>query len=306
MRRSIVLAALVTVAGLSLGLATRQTQQQPANVVEAAKLRDNLYVLTGGGGATAVFITAGGVVVVDTKNPGWGQPILDKIKTLTDKPVTTIINTHTHADHVGGNVEFPATVDIVTHENTKSNMERMPPVTGVAQQQLATNSIKANNGKGMPKRTFNDRMSLFDGSDRIDLYYFGSGHTNGDAWVVFPALRVMHAGDMFAGKNPPLLDANNGGSGVAIPDSIGKAAAGIKNVDSIITGHSKTMTWAELEEYVQFNRDFLAAARAAMKEGKSAEAAAAEWKVPDKYKDYTAQPSRVKANFQVIYDELKK
>ena len=62
-------------------------------------------------------------MVVDTKNPGWGQPILDKIKTLTDKPVTTIINTHTHGDHVSGNVEFPATVDIVVQENTKTNME---------------------------------------------------------------------------------------------------------------------------------------------------------------------------------------
>ena len=61
---------------------------------------------------------ANGVTVVDTKNPGWGQPILDKIKELTPKPVTMIINTHTHGDHVSGNVEFPATVDIVVQENT--------------------------------------------------------------------------------------------------------------------------------------------------------------------------------------------
>jgi glyoxylase-like metal-dependent hydrolase (beta-lactamase superfamily II) len=59
------------------------------------------------------------VVVVDTKNPGWGQPILDAIKKLTDKPVITIINTHTHGDHVSGNVEFPATVDVIVQENTK-------------------------------------------------------------------------------------------------------------------------------------------------------------------------------------------
>ena len=58
-------------------------------------------------------------------------------------------------------------------------------------------------------------MTLGKGADEIDLYYFGRGHTNGDAWVVFPALRVVHAGDIFSGKNMPLLDANNGGSGVA-------------------------------------------------------------------------------------------
>ena len=79
----------------------------------------------GGGGNTAVFVTANGVTVVDTKNPGWGQPILDKIKELTPKPVTTLINTHTHGDHVSGNVEFPATVDVVVQENTKANMEKM-------------------------------------------------------------------------------------------------------------------------------------------------------------------------------------
>ena len=43
-------------------------------------------------------------------------------------------------------------------------------------------------------------------------YYFGPGHTNGDAWVVFPALRIVHSGDIFAGKGVPLVDGNNGGS----------------------------------------------------------------------------------------------
>ena len=69
---------------------------------------------------------ANGVAVVDAKNPGWGQPILAKIKELTPKPVTLLINTHTHGDHVSGNVEFPAAVDVVVQENTKTNMEKMP------------------------------------------------------------------------------------------------------------------------------------------------------------------------------------
>ena len=59
-------------------------------------------------------------------------------------------------------------------------------------------------------------MTLGSGADRIDLYYFGRGHTNGDAMVVFPALRVMHMGDLFPGKQLPIMDANNGGSGVRV------------------------------------------------------------------------------------------
>src|SRR5712664_2515290 len=132
MRRTMLLAMVFAIGSLSIVAATFQQPpaQQGPKVVEVEKLKDNLFMLKGGGGNTAVFIASNGVIVVDTKNPGWGQPILDKIKELTPKPVTTIINTHTHGDHVSGNVEFPATVDVVVQENTKANMERMGPVLG--------------------------------------------------------------------------------------------------------------------------------------------------------------------------------
>src|SRR6185295_12035059 len=134
-RRGIVLGALVAVGVLSLTMAAYEQQggvQQPApKVVTVDKIKDNLFVLKGGGGNTAVFVGTSGVVVVDTKLAGWGQPILDKIKELTPKPVTTIINTHTHGDHVSGNVEFPATVEVVTQDNTKANMEKMATPTGI-------------------------------------------------------------------------------------------------------------------------------------------------------------------------------
>src|SRR5262245_10217289 len=166
-------------------------------------------MLRGGGGNTAVFITANGVVVVDTKNPSWGRPILDKIKELTDKPVTTIINTHTHGDHVSGNVEFPATVEVIVQENTAANMKKMTG-PGSTAEKPGPAIFETNGGRGLPKRTFKDRMTIGNGADQIDLYYFGRGHTNGDAWIVFTAARVMHAGDIFARKNIPLLDGNNG------------------------------------------------------------------------------------------------
>jgi cyclase len=202
-------------------------------------------------------------------------------------------------------VEFPATVEIVTQENTKTNMQKMTTPTGIPAGTMA-NVFEAGSPRGMPKKTFKDKMTLGKDADRIDLYYFGRGHTNGDAFVVFPALRIMHAGDMFARKGPPLLDANNGGSGVAIGDTLSKVASGIKGVDSVITGHSTVMTWADLDEYARFNQDFLEWVRAEMKAGKTAEAAAAEYKLPEKYAGYTNNPDRVKLNVGVIYDELKK
>jgi len=307
MKRSFVLGVLLAAGALSLSTAAYQQQQAP-KVVEVEKLKDNLFMLKGGGGNTAVFVMTNGVTVVDTKNPGWGQPILDKIKELTSKPITTIINTHTHGDHVSGNVEFPATVEVITQENTAANMKKMAPVGtgGAASATPAPNIFEQNGGRGLPKRTFKDRMTLGSGADRIELYYFGRGHTNGDAWVLFPALRVVHAGDIFSGKNLPLLDANNGGSGVEIGDSLAKAASSLKDADSIITGHSTVMTMADLREYAQFNKDFVADMRQAKAAGKSVDDVVKSWKMPAKYAGYAAVPeARLRANAQVAFNELK-
>jgi cyclase len=313
MRRPIVLSVLFAAGALSISAASQQAPggggQPAARVVEVDKLKDNLYIMRGGGGNSAVFITATGVVVVDTKNPGWGQPLLDKIKSVTDQPVTMIINTHTHGDHVSGNVEFPANVEVVTQENTAKNMEVMRPATGITPAPGAPppgNIFKENNGRGMPKKTFKDKMTIGKGDARIDLYYFGRGHTNGDAWVVFPALRVMHAGDIFSGKNVPLLDANNGGSGIQIGKTLARAAKDVKNVDQIITGHSMVMTMADLKEYAAFNDEFAAAVQAAKKAGKTVDDVAGSWKIPETYKNYTAPAAaRLKANVQVVWDETK-
>jgi glyoxylase-like metal-dependent hydrolase (beta-lactamase superfamily II) len=307
MKRLMVLGALLAAGSLSVALSAYQQAAagQPApKVLEVEKLTDNLFVLKGGGsgGNTAVFVTAAGVVVVDTKNPGWGQPILDKIRELTDKPVTTIINTHTHGDHVSGNVEFPATVDVVTQENAKVSMAKMIPPGGPPAKPTPT-IFETNGGRGLPKRTFKDKMTIGTGNDRIDLRYFGRGHTNGDAWVIFPALKII-----FSGKNIPILDGFNGGSGVDMPKTLSKAAdyAAKQKIEAIITGHSTQMTVADLREYSAFNGDFLQAVKDAKKAGTAADALAASWKVPEKYTGYAApQAARLKSNVEVVLKELK-
>jgi len=290
-----------------MAVVAQQGGAQAPKVIDVEKLKDNLFVLKGGGGNTAVFITSNGVVVVDAKNPGWGQPILDKIKSLTNKPVTTLINTHTHGDHVSGNVEFPSTVDVIVQENTRTNMAKMIPNSTAQDQTVPPQTIfQQNGGRGLPKRTFKDKMTLFKGADEVDLYYFGRGHTNGDAWVVFPALRTVHAGDIFSGKNLPLLDANNGGSAALIGDSLEKGMNALnKTVDTIITGHSTQMTMADLKEYIAFNRDFLNDVRTAKAAGKSIDDIAGSWKMPAKYPGYAAaDANRLKNNVKLAYTEL--
>jgi glyoxylase-like metal-dependent hydrolase (beta-lactamase superfamily II) len=306
--RRLVLGALIAAGAITMTVrAAQQPAGQPAPmVVEVEKLRDNFYVMRGGGGNSGVFLTAAGVVVVDTKNPGWGKPLLDKIRTVTDKPIKTIINTHTHGDHVSGNVEFP-TVEVVTHENTAKNMETMKTPSGIAPPPGgATNIFKENSGRNMPKKTFKGKMTLGSGEDRIELRYFGRGHTNGDAWVFFPALKIVQTGDIFSGKNIPLLDAINGGSGLEIGKSLENAYKNLNGADTIITGHNPNMKPADLLEYAEFNKEFAATMQAAKKAGKTVDEMAASWKIPAKYQGY-AEPAavRLKSNIQVVFDETK-
>ena len=300
MRRGIMLGTVIAVGALSMAVSSYQELKPAAlNATQLEKVKENLYVITGSdptnrdafsGGNTGVFVAGQGVTVVDTKLPGWGQVLLDKIKTVTDKPVVTIINTHTHGDHVGSNEFFPETVNIVAHENTKANMERM-------------DAFKGEKAKFLPKQTYKDKLSLGAGEDQIDLYYFGAGHTNGDTFIVYPALRVLQTGDMFAWRDAPFLDRNNGGSGVQFPKTLSKLLATIKDVDTVIPGHIPVTTWKDLEEYQRFNADLLTAVQGAMKAGKSADEAAASIDLTGGYPGYKSV--RVKAAVEAIYDELE-
>lgn len=311
MRRGLVLVILVALGGLSL-VATG-TQAPPAGPTAAQlagmkieKVKDNLYIITGSGaedqatftgGNTAVFITDAGVVLVDTKLAGFGPSILERVKSVTPKPVVTVINTHTHGDHTGSNEFFGTTVDSVVHENTKANMAKMDP-------------FKGDKAKFLPKRTYKEKLSIGTGKDQIDLYYFGAAHTSGDSFVVFPALRTMHVGDVFAWKALPGVDTTNGGSVLAHPATLAKAVATVKNVDTIINGHIPISTWNDLKEYADFSQDFVTWGQSEMKAGKTVDQAAAEYKVAAKFKGYkvTVNESFVsaKGNLQILYDELKK
>ncbi len=288
--RRLLLSGILVAVGVTSIVARQPAGGQP-QTAGLVKVKDNLFVITGGGGNTAAFVTANGVVLVDTKVAGWGDRIMQQVRSATDRPVTMIINTHTHGDHVGSNDGFPASVEVVAHANAKASMEKMPDFAGDKRQFL-------------PDRTYTDRLAIGTGADRIELHHFGAGHTNGDTIVVFPALAVAHTGDLFAGLGTPLIDGNNGGSGVAYPETLKKAAAGITGVELVIPGHADVMPWARFVEFGEFNAAFLASVQQSVKDGKTAEAAFAELKLPEKFKAYGM--GRGQANVAAIHGELKK
>jgi glyoxylase-like metal-dependent hydrolase (beta-lactamase superfamily II) len=280
---------------------TDKTAQTPATV----RVTDQLYVIPGipvpnkvpGESNTTFFITEQGVVVVDTKLPGFGALILSRIKEVTPKPVTMVINTHTHRDHSGSNIEFPASIEVVDHENVKASM------------QMATCSPVTNCDAFLPKRTFKDRLTLFSGKDQVELYYFGAGHTNGDTWIYFPSARVLNSGDQFAAKITPSLDLTNGGNALSLAASMKKAVATVKNVQTVIPGHGPVSTWKDLEDYSRFYSDFVEMVRKGKQEGKSVDEMAKAYRLPPGYIQYDGTapgaPS-IRGNVEEIYNELSR
>jgi cyclase len=299
MRRSRLLTTIV-LAGLAVAgvAAQRGPRIPPTGAIK--QVRDNLYVIPGAGGNTTVFVTSAGVVLVDTKLANNGEAILKQVRTVSDRPVSTIIKTHSHPDHIGSNDYFPAMVEVVTHENTRKGMTANPKVSA--------------NPVMMPDRTLTDRLTIGRDKDRIDLYYFGAGHTDGDAFVVFPAVRAMAAGDIFAWKMAPLIDPMTGGSVMALPDTLERAVKGIRDVDTVIEGHGDVNTWAGFRDYAQFSRALLDAAKAGLGKRKAEEVAA---DLKPKFPVFTREElladmeyggtplSRAVINVNVAFQELK-
>jgi glyoxylase-like metal-dependent hydrolase (beta-lactamase superfamily II) len=290
-------------------------QPSPPPGRNSVKLRtlgpgDILYVLIGGGGNSLALLREEGVVLIDTKRPGWGGAIREAIEAATDRPVTTIVNTHAHDDHTGGNVEFSDATRIIAHENTRAHMQR-------------SDAFKGANARFLPTETITTTLSLFEGRDRMVLHYFGPGHTDGDLVVVFPEKRLAYFGDLFPSKSMPVVDSANGGSFLRLAETLKRAAAEITGVTRVVTGHEeglfalrdpragsvdistpRTMTWSDVEEYAAFTQEVIAAVRQAIAEGKNVDQTTAALALPDRYKDYDMRNAG--AAIAALYAELKR
>ena len=141
--------ALSTMIGVARGrrrvLAARprRSSSRTAGVVrmQTLNVRDILYVLTGGGGNALALMRDDGVVLIDTKGAGWGRPILEAIQAVTDKPVTTIMNTHAHDGSRRGERRIRERVTkIIAHANAKAAMQKMAAFAGAERQVPAQHS----------------------------------------------------------------------------------------------------------------------------------------------------------------------
>ena len=259
MKRIAILAA-IAVAGMTAAGLSAQPGPPPGGrpaggglpgIGAIEKVSDNVYKIFGAGGNTTFFVGTDGVVLIDTKLPNNGAAILAKVREITDKPVTMIINTHSHPDHLGSNTEIDTArggVQVVAQANTARRMAAMPTNNKVTQ-------------------SFDDRLTLGSGADRIELYWFGPAHTDGDAFIVFPQEKVLLMGDAMAWDMGLLVDPMSGGSMVATPVTIGKLVETVTGIDKVVEGHGDVNTWAGLLRYLAYTRKVVEVARRGNAEG---------------------------------------
>ena len=227
MRKQTALRVAVATAALA-GLWLAWSQNPPATLT-LQKVTDNLYVIIGSGGNVAFMPTSEGVIVVDDKFAQDAPQIMAKIKSVTDKPVRYVINTHQHGDHTGGNeAMLAANAEILIQKNARANM--------------VTNKMP-----GLPRITFTDETQVFLGGKEVIARHLGRGHTNGDAVVYFPSEHVLHTGDLFV-VGTLFCDTNNGGSIKDWDKTVQKMLA--MDFDTVIPGHGPVSKKADLAKWV--------------------------------------------------------
>jgi glyoxylase-like metal-dependent hydrolase (beta-lactamase superfamily II) len=228
---------------------------KPPGPLKTERLRGDLHLMTGEGGNVALYVTPEGVVLVDNMFDRNHAGIMAQIKTVTDRPLRYVINTHQHDDHAGGDLKMLPLAEVIAHKNVRANLKdiRQPYFEDTPGTPI-----------GLPRVTFTDELAVTLGEKEVQARYFGRGHTSGDAIVYFPEVRTIHTGDLFLNfPRRPRADgsARPPGAGIYIDYAQGgsfldwtRTLDGVLTLDfdTVIPGHGPVTTKAAL---AQFNAD---------------------------------------------------
>ncbi len=249
---------LVCMAIVSFGM---QSQNQKVKI-KVDKLTEQVYMLVGQGGNIGLFVGEDGVFMIDDQFAPLTPKILAAIKTITDKPVTYLINTHWHGDHTGGNLNMANEgAMIVSHENVHKRMGMDQVIRGKTR--------KAAPKKALPVITFTEDMMYHFNGDDVLISHIHDAHTDGDAFVYFTKNNVLHMGDAYFQGKFPYIDLASGGSIDGYIAGIQKAIVISDNDTQIIPGHGKISKKSELKPYLIMLKSLRNSVKSEIEKGKS-------------------------------------
>ncbi len=263
--------------------------------IEPVKIDDRFYVVLGGGANSAVLIGDDGVLVVDPKFMSPGRSLAAFIRSVTDKPVTTIINTHYHSDHSHGNANYTPGIDVIAQRRTREHLLRLD---GDFWQVEPAWSM-------LPNDPVDDEKQVAFGDETVRIIHPGRGHTDGDVIVYFSKRRVVHTGDFFLGGLYPFIDRRGGGTAREWVRSLDNVLE-LRDARQFIPGHGPISSRADVERFQNYLRTLVEQVDQQVRQGKALPdiEAGIDLHGYDDFRDLPFLTSRAK-NVRWVYEELK-
>jgi cyclase len=294
---------IAAVAGAALLCCTfASAQQQDLSKVEikVTKVAGSVYMLEGAGGNIGASIGEDGVAIVDDQFAPLADKIRAALKSVTDKPLRFIINTHYHFDHTGGNAPLHKEATIIAHDNVRKR--------------LATGSVIGNGGsmkmdqpadtkEALPVITFQHDVKVHLNDEEIRALHLPHGHTDGDSIVYFTKSNVVHMGDNFVTYGFPFVDLLGGGSVKGMIAGLEKAVAQLPADVRVIPGHGSLSTLDDVRAQITLLKDTLSAVDKGVKAGKTLEQLKQE-KVLEPWKHKAGPFVTADLFIETLYNEL--
>lgn len=266
--------------------------------INSTKITENIFMLKGQGGNIGLFIGKDGVFMIDDQFAPLTPKILSAIKSITDKPVNYLVNTHWHGDHTGGNANMQKEgAIIVSHDNVRKRMSVDQVVRGKKRAAAAKEAL--------PVITFTKDMMFYLNGEDVLITHVHNAHTDGDALVYFTNSNVLHVGDAYFQTGFPYIDVDSGGSINGYIKGIEKMIALSNDKTVIIPGHGNLSTKKDLVIYLKMLKTLKKSISLKIKEGKSLKEVKVDSEITKKYKSLSWWITEEKIK-ESIYKSLKK
>ncbi len=258
--------ALIFVPALLLLISNSFGQRREAQPVQFKKVSDRLFEISGGRGAGGgAYIGHNGVLVIDAKMDKESvDSVIDGIKRIADRPIKYLVNTHSDGDHVTGNRYFPASITFIAHENCRK--EFFHPRRDGTHSEWNEPEL----APFVPSITFRDKMDIYLGSKKVELWYFGVGHTTGDAVVYFPEEKTAFIGDQIFLTRPQLIHSYKGGNSFEHVETLTKMLQAI-DAEKFCSGHSEMTDRQGVRNHIDQMKKRQEKVAALIREGKGIE-----------------------------------
>jgi glyoxylase-like metal-dependent hydrolase (beta-lactamase superfamily II) len=259
--------------------------------IKVTKVAGTVYMLQGSGGNIGVCAGDDGLVIVDDQYAPLAPKIKAALKTISDKPLKFVINTHFHGDHTGGNAQFGAEAPIIAQENVRNRLQS----AGTATQPVVKESL--------PIVTFNDHATVHVNGEDIRAIHFPHGHTDGDSVIFFTQSKVVHMGDDFVTYGFPFVDTKAGGSVSGMIANVEKVLGMVSADVKIIPGHGPLCTPEDARKFVDMLKETRALVADAIKQGKTTDQMKKDH-ILAKYEDLGKGSIKTDAWIDILYADV--